>query len=222
MKKTLRDQADAYQEDLRGAVPAAVLAALDAGATALGRRRFGTVTVGERAPAFTLPDALGDAVSLQDLVAEGVVVLTFYRGSWCPYCNLQLNAYQEILDELDAVGARLVAVSPMTPDNSLSFAEKAGLRFTVLSDAGARVAERYGLVFALEDAYRELHRGLGIDLAALNGDDSGRLPTPATYVIDREGVVRFVHADGDYRWRLEPDALLTAVRDAVAGASTTG
>lgn len=212
MKTTLRERTDTYHEELKAAAPAEVLQALDDGATALSRRPFGAVEVGERAPGFTLPDALGREVSLDDLVAEGAVVLTFYRGSWCPYCNLQLKAYQEIVDELEEAGARLVAVSPMTPDNSLSFAEKAGLRFTVLSDAGAQVAERYGLVFGLEGSYRELHHGLGVDLPALNGDDSWRLPTPATYVIDGEGVVRFVHVDGDYRRRLEPDALLTAVR----------
>jgi peroxiredoxin len=222
MKKTLREQTDAYQDALRAAAPPEVLEALDDGATALGRRMFGTVGVGERAPGFTLPDAQGGVVSLDDLVGEGVVVLTFYRGSWCPYCNLQLNAYQEILDDLDAVGAHLVAVSPMTPDNSLSFAEKAGLRFTVLSDSGAQVAERYGLVFVLEGSYRELHRGLGIDLPALNGDDSWRLPTPATYVIDGEGMVRLVHVNGDYRSRFEPEALLAAVREVVAMASNTG
>src|SRR5215467_4291005 len=134
MKKTLRERTDAYRDELKAAAPADVLQAFDEGATVLGRRRFGAIEVGERAPGFTLPDALGLEVSLDDLVAEGAVVLTFYRGSWCPYCNLQLRAYQEILRELEEAGARLVAVSPMTPDNSLSFAEKAGLCFTVLSD----------------------------------------------------------------------------------------
>jgi peroxiredoxin len=222
MKKTLRERTDAYRDELKAAAPAEVVQALDDGATGLGRRPFAatTVEVGARAPGFTLPDALGRDVSLGDLVAEGAVVLTFYRGSWCPYCNLQLNAYQQILDELEDAGARLVAVSPMTPDNSLSFAEKAGLRFTVLSDAGAQVAERYGLAFALQGAHRELHRDSGVDLPALNGDQSWRLPAPATYVIDGESVVRFAHVDGDYRWRLEPDALLTAVRAVAANSST--
>ena len=221
MKTTLRERTEAYNEELKAAAPAEVLQTLDDGATELHRRAFGAVEVGERAPDFTLPDATGREVSLVDLVAEGAVVLTFYRGAWCPYCNLQLKAYQEILDELEEAGARLVAVSPMTPDNSLSFAEKADLRFTVLSDAGAQVAERYGLVFALEGSYRDLHGDLGIDVPAHNGDNSWRLPAPATYVIDGEGVVRFVHVDGDYRRRLEPDALLAAVQD-VALASSSG
>jgi peroxiredoxin len=146
------------------------------------------------------------------------IVLTFYRGSWCPYCNLQLNAYLEILDELEELGARLVAISPMTPDNSLSFAEKEALRFTVLSDAGAEVAERYGITFTVDGAYREVHRAGGVDLSQLNGDETWRLPAPATFVIDSDGTVRFAHVDGDYRWRLEPSALLAAVRDVAAPA----
>jgi peroxiredoxin len=220
MKQTLRAQTENLRGELRAVYPGEALDAFDEAAAALGRRDFAskTIRVGEQAPEFTLPEARGGETSLSVLLEQGIVVLTFYRGSWCPYCNLQLKAYREIVGELEQAGAQLVAVSPMTPDNSLSFADKESLGFAVLSDVGSAVAERYGLDFALEGEARAIHEAAQIELPQLNGDDSWRLPAPATFVIDRDGVVRFVHVDGDYRWRLEPEALLAAAREVAMAA----
>src|SRR5438105_1829318 len=149
-----------------------VLDRLDAGATELGARTWPTRAVGDAAPDFELPDARGGSVTLAGLRSDGPVVLVFYRGAWCPYCNLQLRAFQAALADIHAAGAALVAISPQTPDNSLTLAEQAKLAFPVLSDVGNGVARSYGLVFALGAADRELHGGVGIDLAAFNGDDS--------------------------------------------------
>jgi peroxiredoxin len=213
--ETWRERTEQVREALKSQAPAELLQAFDDGATELGSRDFAAqaVKVGEQAPGFALAAADGSEVTLRGLLDDGPIVLTFYRGSWCPYCNLQLNAYREILAELEQEGVRLVAVSPMTPDNSLSFAEKLALPFTVLSDPGAAVAERYGLVFTLEGDYREAHEAGGVDLPQLNGDESWRLPAPATFIIDRNRTVRFADVRGDYRWRLEPSALLAAVRE---------
>jgi peroxiredoxin len=139
------------------------------------------------------------------------VVLVFYRGAWCPYCNLQLAAFQQAIDDIEAAGATLVAVSPQTPDASLSFAEQQSLRFAVLSDAGNAVARAYGLEFVQGDEPWDKQRELGIDVAASNGDDTRRLPAAATFVIDRSGIVRMAAISGDYRWRVGPGEVLAAL-----------
>jgi peroxiredoxin len=170
--------------------------------------------VGARAPDFSLPSARGAEVKLSALLANGPVVVTFYRGGWCPFCDLQLRAYQSILPEIRRLGAELVAISPQTADYPLSDVEKKELTFAVLSDAHNRVARRYGLVFALGDAWKELQTGFGNPIPKFNGDDSWELPMPGTFVVDRGGVVRLAHVDPDYRRRLEPAAILDALRGA--------
>lgn len=128
----------------------------------------GMVAVGDSLESFTLSDANGAPVSLDDLVEAGPAVIVFYRGGWCPYCNLALRTYQrELLPELAAYDARLVAISPQSPDQSLSTVEKAELAFTVLSDPGSRVAEKFGIVFQEADDVLVAQRKLGLDLAAL-------------------------------------------------------
>jgi peroxiredoxin len=142
------------------------------------------------------------------LLKQGPVVLTFYRGDWCPYCNLQLRAYQAILPRIRELGANLVAISPQTPDNSLSTAEKKGLTFPVLSDGGNAVARRYGLVFSLSETLRTT----GANLPSFNGDDSWDLPMPGTFVIAPDGTVRLAFVDADWTRRLEPAAILDALQ----------
>jgi peroxiredoxin len=136
------------------------------------------------------------------------VLLTFYRGDWCPYCTLQLRAYQAILPQIRELGAGLVAISPQTPDNSLSTAEKKGLTFPVLSDAGNEVARQYGLVFSLSETLRTV----SADLTSYNGDDSWELPMPGTFVIAPDGTVRLAFVDADWTRRLEPAAILDTLR----------
>jgi peroxiredoxin len=183
----------------------------DAEALAAGDRFAGALRAGDFAPGFRLPDARGGEVALGDLLAGGPVVLVFYRGAWCPYCNLQLAAFQSALPEIRAAGASLVAVSPQTPDQSLTLAERHELAFPVLSDAGNAVARDYGLVFTQSEAATTTSRGLGIVLADYNGDDSNTLPAASTFVIDRDGVIRFASVSGDYRWRVGPEEVLAAL-----------
>ena len=143
-------------------------------------------------------------------------LLTFYRGGWCPYCNIQLRAYQAILPEMAALGARLVAISPQLPDGSLTTAQTNALTFDILSDAGNSVARRFGLVYALPEDLREALRSNNKALPAINGDGSWELPVPATYVIAPDGRIVLAGIEVDYRKRLEPDAILAAVKALLA------
>jgi peroxiredoxin len=168
---------------------------------------------GDRAPDFTLPDATGRSVSLSERLKDGPVVLKFYRGGWCPYCNLELRAYQKALPELAAVGAQLVAVSPESPDHSLSTKEKNALAFSVLSDRGGATARAYRLAFQLSPELKALYQSRGRDLAEWNGGD-WTLPVPGTFVVGTDGRIVLAHVDADYRSRLEPSEAVAAARAA--------
>lgn len=176
-------------------------------------------SIGSLAPEFSLPDARGAQVSLTGLLANGPVVVTFYRGGWCPYCNIQLRAYQAIAPELTAFGATLCAISPQTPDGSLTTAETNALTFPVLSDAGNHAARAFGLVYALPQELRDALTSAGKALPGLNGDPSWELPVPATFVIGRDRRIALAHIDVDYRRRLEPDAIIAALRALAARAA---
>jgi peroxiredoxin len=139
------------------------------------------------------------------------VVLLFYRGEWCPFCNLLLRTYGLRAAEFAERGARLVAVSPQTPDNSLTMAEKHNLEFPVLSDEGGDVIDTYGLKYDVNDSTRALLEGGGVDVAKFNGSGGWILPAPAVFVIDRTGIVRLAGATGEFMQRVEPGDVLAAV-----------
>jgi peroxiredoxin len=153
------------------------------------------ITIGNRAPDFTLPSVTDGPVTLYDALASGPVVLSFYRGGWCPFCSLELQALQSRLPEVRALGASLIAISPETPDNSLTAIQKHQLEFQVLSDLGNKTARRYGLLFTVYEEMRPLYLKWGLDVPANNGDSSWELPVPATYVIDSNAVVCAAHVD---------------------------
>ena len=170
------------------------------------------LTVGAKAPDFTLSNHAGDNVNLCEELAKGPVILTFYRGEWCPFCNLELRAYQRIMDDIRESGAQLLAVSPLTPDRSLSMQSKNELSFHVLSDSGNRTAEAYALKFKLPEPLQHIYRSLGFALEQFNGDESWELPVPATYVIDTQRTIRLASVNPDYRTRMEPGDVLSFVR----------
>jgi len=167
---------------------------------------------GDRAPGFDLPNAHGETVSSRELLARGPVVLSFYRGDWCPYCNLELRALQERVAEIEALGARLVAVSPQTPDATIDTVTRNKLTFEVLSDTGNTVAKSFGLDFELAEELRPIYKNWGADLEKLNGEPPFSLPMAATYVIGGDGTIIESFVDTDYTERMEPQAIIDALK----------
>lgn len=168
--------------------------------------------VGNLAPDFALTNAVGETVRLRDRLAQGAVILTFYRGGWCPYCNLELRAYQQVLPQIRELGASLIAISPQTPDVSLTTAEKNSLEFDVLSDIGSKAAQAYGIAFELPIYLQQLYHELGHPLPDNNGTEDWQLPIPATFVIAPTGRIVLAHVDVDYRNRLEPAEAIAALK----------
>jgi len=170
------------------------------------------LAVGDEAPEFTLPDSRGRQVSLTTMLRAGPAIVTFYRGGWCPYCNIQLRAYQRALPEIVALGGRIIAISPQLPDGSLSVAEKNALEFDVLSDAGNVVGRSFGLVYGLPEELRAAMRLNDKPLPGINGDESWELPLPATFVIAQDRRVALAYVDVDYRHRLAPEDIVATLR----------
>lgn len=160
------------------------------------------------APEFALADTAGEIVALRDLLADGPLVLGFFRGSWCPYCNLELQELQRFAGEIGAAGARLAVITPQAPSNSRKLAAEHGITFPMLSDTGNRVADAFGLRYRLPEYQIALFRQLGVSLPAFNGDESWTLPIPARFVIDRAGQIRHAEANPDYTQRPEPESVL--------------
>lgn len=162
--------------------------------------------LGEIAPNFNLVNALGKTISLKNYLKQGPVVLTWYRGGWCPYCNLTLQALQNELPNFQAAGANLIALTPELPDKSLSTKEKHDLKFEVLSDINSEVAKEYGLVFKLTDDVATIYNSK-FDLEAYNGNQTNELPLAATYIINQQGEIAYAFIDADYRNRAEPSEI---------------
>jgi len=168
--------------------------------------------VGSRAPDFSLPDAFGNATRLSDLLARGPVILTFYRGAWCPFCNLQLHALNESLPQFRRYGAQLVAVTPQTPDRSAGQIKKDAYPFPILSDLDDAVMKAYNLYFEVPEALRNLYmKEFSLDITDYNGKGRYGLPVPGTFVIDRQGIIRAAFADTDYTKRMEPADIVAAL-----------
>ncbi|MEK8130041.1 peroxiredoxin-like family protein [Paenibacillus filicis] len=168
--------------------------------------------VGTKVKDFKLKNALGQNISLYEELAKGPVVLTFYRGAWCPYCNLQLRAYEQMLPEIHALGGQLLAVSAQTPDHSLSQVEKEQLSFQVLSDTNGLLAARYNLLYDVPDTLREIYLSFGIDLAEYHATERWILPVPATFMIDESAVIRSAYVNPDFMQRWEPEDILHELR----------
>jgi peroxiredoxin len=165
--------------------------------------------VGDTAPAFTLKDPDGNDVSSAALLAQGPLVVTFYRGVWCPYCNMDLQAIEAAVPELASRGARLVAISPQTAPNSRRSLRENKLSFPILSDPGNAVAAAFGLRFALPDYLVDLYKNaFKNDLAVVNGEPSWTLPMPARFVIARDGAIVYAEVNPDYTRRPDPAELL--------------
>jgi peroxiredoxin len=212
---TLQDRLDAFKADFEGGkppynVPPSVIATMHRATAELiaSGQAERAKKAGDVAPAFNLDDQDGRRVSSAALLAQGPLVLTFYRGVWCPYCNMELSAIQAALPEIAARGASVVAISPQTQANSRKSARQNQLAFPILSDVGGAVAEAFGLRFKLPGYLVELYKSLRNDLPALNADPSWTLPMPARYVIGTDGVIAYAEVNPDYTQRPDPSELL--------------
>mgnify|MGYP005991044181 CR=1 FL=1 len=168
--------------------------------------------VGDKAPNFKLKNALGKEITLADYLKKGPVVLTWYRGGWCPYCNLTLQRLQEELPNFNAAGANLLALTPEVPDKSMSTKEKHDLQFEVLSDVQNKIGKEYGIIYKLTDAVAESYQK-SFGLHEFNGDESNELPLAATYVIDTNGIIRYAFLDAEYRNRAEPSEIIKVLNE---------
>jgi len=169
--------------------------------------------VGDVAPDFTLSDATGQSISLYERLKDGPVVLSFYRGEWCPYCNIELRALQELLSEIRELGASLIAISPQTPDDALTVTEKQDLEYAVLSDPAQEVISAFRVRYLVPETVQEISLNiLNNDLTKRNADGTWNLPLPATFVIDPDGVIRARHVSANYMTsRMEPSEIIHAL-----------
>ena len=172
------------------------------------------LNVGDRIPSFVLGDARGQNISSADLLKKGPIVLVFYRGAWCPYCNLYLRGLQRRLGEFRARGAELVAISVEPPDRSLKVVTDNKLDFTVLSDPELATAREFGIVYEVPKVVNEAVIELGLDIAKYNGAEKAELPLSATYVVSSSGRIEYAFLEVDYKKRADPDDIL-AVLDGI-------
>lgn len=191
----------AAQDIMKGAIEALEATSILGGAT----------KTGDLFPNFTLPNIHGTEVTLEDLLKEGSVVLTFYRGGWCPYCNIALKALQNAIPEMKAKGAQLIAITPETPDNSLTTHEKNELNFQVLTSENNELARSLGLVYQLPEDLVTLYTKFGIDLLQSQGNEANELPIAATYIIGQDGKVSYHFLAEDYKLRADPLDIIAAL-----------
>jgi len=172
---------------------------------------------GEAAPQFELENTKGEQVALSDLLRKGPVVINFYRGVWCPYCNLELKAWDRAMPEVRALGVELVSISPNLREKSAAFVAENPFSFDILSDRNNRVADEYGLVFKLAHELRPIYEKFGINLPEYDGNERYELPMPATYVVAGDGIIRHAFVNADYTQRMEPDEVITILQGMLSG-----
>ncbi|KAI5460958.1 thioredoxin-like protein [Mariannaea sp. PMI_226] len=208
---SLASQLSAVAENLNQVAPASAISAFNksiADLEASFDTEYSTIKVGDTMPGFSLSNALDKEITSESLLAKGPILITFYRGEWCPYCNLALHSLQKHIDDFQAKGVTLIAISPELPNQSLTTTEKMSLKFEVLSDVGNKFAKQLGILWKQPESLRPIFGDFGLDLEARNGDDSFELPIPTTLLVDKEGIVRNIYVEPDYRKRLEPSTAL--------------
>ena len=214
---TIADRVNELHADMAGHVPDEVLAinARDRAELATSGTPDSAAIAGSVLADADLLDVNGASTTLYAATGEAPAVVVFYRGAWCPYCNVALRTYQEqLLPELTRRGFAMIAVSPQTPDGSLSMQEKNELTFTVVSDPGNTLARELGILTAPSDKVKAVQLKLGLDITKANADGTAALPMPATLILDATHVVRWIDVHPDYSTRSEPAQILAAIQDA--------
>jgi peroxiredoxin len=168
--------------------------------------------VGDKAPAFLLPNAEGEFVASDDLLAAGPMVVTFFRGGWCPYCDLTMRAMDTVMPEIIEAGATFVAIWPETGGAALRAKRERGLKYELLVDVDNAVAMQFGIVFRVPDLYRRLLLAHGTDLSRTQGNPSWLLPMPATFIVTPDGVIRYAFVQGDFLLRAEPTEIVERLK----------
>lgn len=212
--KSLKKQTDAKIEMGRQANPNFMKSVDDVVTQAKAfQQGNNAIRLGQKAPNFRLPDAENNLISFDDVLKKGPVIVTFYRGSWCPYCNLQLRALQEKLTDIQALGAELIAISPEIPDASLTKNEISNMDLIVLSDQDAKIASQYGVAWEVPEVLlQHMKVDRQLNLETINNGNGSILPIPATFVIGRNGLVVWRYVDVDYRTRSEPNDIIEALK----------
>ena len=171
------------------------------------------LAAGSPAPDFELPNADGKPIRLYDELKKGPVILVFYRGAWCPYCNIQLHAYQKSYSQFQQYNAQIIAITPQQPDKSLQQIKKDKFPFEILSDLDDVVIKTYNLYFKVPEKLHKLYKErFGLDIEKFNGKGRLGLPVPGTYVIDTNGIIIAAYAELDYKKRMEPVDILNALK----------
>lgn len=213
---TLKNDINKFKEDFKQQVPEHMRNTMTQAIERLRQQniRQNALQVGDTITPFTLLDAQNKAISMNELIDKNnFIVLNFYRGLWCPFCNLELRQLQKIVPELKILHAQLVAISPQTPDFSLMTQQNNELNYEVLSDKNNTVARKFGLVYSLDDELRPLYESFGIDILESNKTDSYDLPLPATYVVNKHFEIIYAFVDEDYTNRCEPETILHAIKE---------
>ncbi|WP_109831201.1 peroxiredoxin-like family protein [Reichenbachiella versicolor] len=216
LEKSYKEALKELRNNLSTMLPAEALETWNNDAKELQRKHSSILKlkVGDLAPDFVLPNAVNKQVSLSEVLKSQKVVLTFYRGTWCPYCNLALNLYQSILPQIQEAGATMIAISPQTPDESLNIKQKNELQYHVLSDTSNKVAKQFTTVHPNPEKSLEKMTELGYDFDSFYSEEGSELPIPAVFIIEQNGEVSFAKSEGgDYRYRVEPSELLEALNN---------
>ncbi len=170
-----------------------------------------SLKIGDKIPDFSLPNAINEIISSKNILKNGKMVIAFYRGSWCPYCNLELRALQENLSRITSKKTTLVAISPQSPDYSLTLVEKHDLQFEMLTDSQNSYAKQLGICFKLQDFVLPHYKSLGINLVDFNKNEENTLPVPAIFVVNEEGIIIYKFVDVNYMNRVKIDELINVL-----------
>lgn len=211
----LVDDINAFQQEVIPTLSSDTLDALMGSISAVQQAGTadGALNVGDTIPDFSLQNAHGEQIDIKQCIASGPLVISFYRGAWCPYCNLEIKAQAAHLNQIRELGADLIAISPQVASKAEQQSTALSLNFNILSDVGNQVSKQFGLTFSLtEDVRPVLDDEFKFDIQGHNADDKYELPIPATYIVDQQGVIRFAFVDADYTKRLEPEVILEQLR----------
>ena len=218
---TLQDQLNAFKEQFKTMAPEGAIEAFGRSTQELidSGQAERALKAGDKAPDFVLTDSDRGEVALKDLLAKGPVVLTFYRGVWCPYCNIELKALEQVAEDIRARGATLVAISMQGAADSRKSQRDNELSFPILTDKNGELADKFGIRWSLQDYVIPVHDGFGVNLPTIHGDGQWNLPMPARYVVDTDGSIAYAEVNPDYTRRPEPADLFPILDNLAASAA---